>query len=54
MDEDAGIVILQIENFTPELERDVTVQFFTINGSATGIIYSIFNFIKTNDYCLFV
>ena len=39
MNEDDS-VIFKIENFTPELERNVTVQFFTVSGSATGIIVS--------------
>ena len=29
--------VLVIENMTPDLERDVTVQFFTVGGSAVGM-----------------
>lgn len=34
--EDNGVVIV-IENMTPHLERDVTVQFYTVDGSAVGM-----------------
>ena len=37
MEESAGIVIFEVENMTPEMERDVIVQFYTSDGSASGI-----------------
>ena len=30
-------MIFEIQNMTPELERDVTVQFFSVDGTALGI-----------------
>lgn len=36
VDEGNGVVIV-IENMTPHLERDVTVQFYTVGGSAVGM-----------------
>ena len=36
MDEDAGVVIFTIQNRNPDLEREVTVQFTTTDGTATG------------------
>ena len=34
---EGGAVIITIENMTPDLERDVTVQFYTIDRSAVGM-----------------
>ena len=36
VEEDAGIVVLFVENRNPDLEREVTVQFTTTEGSAVG------------------
>ena len=36
MDEDAGVVTFTIQNRNPDLEREVTVQFTTTDGTATG------------------
>ena len=36
MEESAGIVIFEVENMTPVMERDVIVQFYTSDGSASG------------------
>ena len=41
MDESAGVVIIEIENMTPDMKRDVVVQFFTVDGSAIGTAHSI-------------
>ena len=30
-------MIFEIDNMTPEMERDVVVQFYTTDGSASGL-----------------
>lgn len=42
------MVIIEVENFTPELERDVAVQFFTVNGVAIGKSSSQLNHLLYN------
>ena len=50
MDESSNVVILEIENMTPEMERDVTVQFFSVDGTALGIHYCYFTSSVCNRY----
>ena len=36
MDEDAGVVTFTVQNRNPDLEREVTVQFTTTDGTASS------------------
>ena len=38
VDEGAGVVTFTVQNRNPDLEREVTVQFTTTDGTATGIL----------------
>lgn len=49
VDESAGVVIISIENMTPEMERDVVVQVYTVDGHATGIQYFL---ISRHIHCI--
>ena len=39
VEEDSGVVVFVVENRNPDMEREVTVQFTTIEGTATGTNY---------------
>ena len=41
VDEDAGVVTFTVQNRNPDLEREVTVQFTTTDGTATGVFMEI-------------
>ena len=49
MAENSNVVILEIENMTPDMERDVTVQFFSVDGTALGIHYYYINSLDNSD-----
>ena len=46
-DEDAGEIVFIVQNGNPNSERDVTVQFSTLDGTAGGTYY--FNSCITNN-----
>ena len=38
VDEDATFIVFELENRNPEMEREVAVQFSTIDGTAKGML----------------
>ena len=46
VEEDSGVVVFVVQNRNPDMEREVTVQFTTIEGTATGTIVALSNIVE--------